>query len=202
MPELLPPVLSLDTLLCLTPSTLLPPPLLASSTPATLVFAPTTSVPQCPAAGRGVPSPTTDTASTDSPTDSPWATRAPLVSMPPTTQSPVPLPCTTTITMDTTTRRGRLMLMLRSSLEVLVTTELVSATTESLPPLPLPPQLLPPPPWSPPLSPSCTTPSSAQPTCPTQCTPWHTLSLARSTRATLVSAPTTSASRFPASQIS
>merc|ERR1719237_1939777 len=136
----------------------------------------------------------------DSPTDSPWATRAPLASTPPTTQSPVPLPCTTTTTMDTTTRRGRLMLMLRSSLEVLVTTELVLATTESLPPLPLLPPWLPPPPWSPPLSPSCTTPSSAQQTCPTQCTPWHTLSSARSTRATLVSAPTTSASRFPASQ--
>merc|ERR1719305_1785632 len=83
------------------------------------------------------------------------------------------------------------MLMLRSSLEVLVLPD----TTELLPPLPLPPQL-----WPLPLPPSCTTPSSALPTCPTQCMPWHTLSLARSTRATLVSAPTTSASRSPASR--
>merc|ERR1719186_183575 len=110
---------------------LLLPPLLASFTPVTLDSAPTTLGPQCLAAGRGVPTPTE--ATTDSPTTAtPWATRAPLVSTPPTTPSPVPLPCTTTITMDTTTRRGRLMLMLRSSLEVLVLPD----TTELLPPLP------------------------------------------------------------------
>merc|ERR1712212_320252 len=101
--------------------------------------------------------------------------------------------------MDTTTRRGRLMPMLRSSLEV-------SATTELLPPhLPLLPQLLPhllsPPLSLPLLPPSCTTPSWAQPTCPTLCTPWLTLSSEQSTPATLVSAPTTSASRSHASRV-
>merc|ERR1711935_590717 len=96
--------------------------------------------------------------------------------------------------MDTTMERGRLRLILRSSLEDLDT---VSATTELLPPdlsLPLPP-------WLPPLLPSCTTLSLAQPSCPTQCMPWHTLSLEQSTPVTLVSAPTTSASRSHASRV-